>query len=360
MNIKHDTRFFLGANSKDGFYSLYDKFIDLPGGDFLWLIKGGPGCGKSSFMHRIGAAAHAAGMDVQYIQCPDDPDSLDGLYIPDKKLGYLDATSPHAMDCSLPVAGDLYLNLGAFYRLGKLRKAADKLSEMNKRYKEIYHRVYALIAAADSVDPGNVPGLVTDGDREVARRRALGVVEREFGRLRHSGLGKESHRFISAISCSGCIRLYDTVRALCPRVYALDNEYGLADIYLRTLAEGARLRAIDTIVCHDPLHPERLEALLLPELSLGFVATKSVFEAFPNPIRNVRLDAIIEKSRVQAQRKKIRAAARLRDNLLEEAVGYLNEAKMLHDNINAIYNPHVDFDGLYALADEHIKSLLLK
>ena len=45
--------FFLGANSPQGFVSRFDQ---LDCGDPQWhtfIIKGGPGCGKSSFMRRI-------------------------------------------------------------------------------------------------------------------------------------------------------------------------------------------------------------------------------------------------------------------------------------------------------------------
>ena len=40
-------RYFLGANSPNGFYSLYDQLIDLESAQAVYLLKGGPGCGKS-------------------------------------------------------------------------------------------------------------------------------------------------------------------------------------------------------------------------------------------------------------------------------------------------------------------------
>lgn len=88
-------RSFLGANSRKGFYSLYEELASPEAGDFLWVIKGGPGCGKSTFMKRIGKAAEAAGERVEYIHCSGDPDSLDGVWLPDRKLGYVDGTAPH-------------------------------------------------------------------------------------------------------------------------------------------------------------------------------------------------------------------------------------------------------------------------
>ena len=83
------TRYFLGANAYSGFYSLYGGFC-AGEGDYLRVIKGGPGTGKSALMRRIGAAAERAGHDVEYILCSGDPDSLDGVYIPALGVGYAD------------------------------------------------------------------------------------------------------------------------------------------------------------------------------------------------------------------------------------------------------------------------------
>ena len=67
--------FFLGANSEEGFFSLYDQLL---GGrlDDLMILKGGPGCGKSTFMRRVGAAMERAGERVVYINCSGDPQSF--------------------------------------------------------------------------------------------------------------------------------------------------------------------------------------------------------------------------------------------------------------------------------------------
>ena len=84
METGHATEYFLGSNSERGFFSLYSDMADTSAGDFIWLIKGGPGCGKSSFMRKIGAAAESAGFSVEYTRCSGDPDSLDAVYIPEK------------------------------------------------------------------------------------------------------------------------------------------------------------------------------------------------------------------------------------------------------------------------------------
>ena len=72
------TEFFLGANSGEGFRSFYNGFC-RGDGDMLYLIKAGPGGGKSGFMRRLGQRAEAMGHKVEYILCSGDPDSLDAV-----------------------------------------------------------------------------------------------------------------------------------------------------------------------------------------------------------------------------------------------------------------------------------------
>lgn len=118
------TRYFLGGNTASGFVSFYGQFCRGPE-DFLWVIKGGPGCGKSSFMKTIGRAAENAGLDVEYVLCSGDPDSVDGVYLPALHTGYADGTAPHVLEAVTPGAAGLYLDLGQFYdRIALQRSAA--------------------------------------------------------------------------------------------------------------------------------------------------------------------------------------------------------------------------------------------
>ena len=85
--------FFLGANSGEGFYSLYDQMLNGRYDDLL-ILKGGPGCGKSTFMRRMGEAMERVGERVVYINCSGDPDSLDGAIFLDRNTAVGDAPAP--------------------------------------------------------------------------------------------------------------------------------------------------------------------------------------------------------------------------------------------------------------------------
>ncbi len=87
--------YFLGANSPQGFYSLMDQLIDPAEANAIYILKGGAGCGKSSLMKEIGKKAEELGEKPEYIYCSGDPDSLDGLVLPDCKVALVDGTAPH-------------------------------------------------------------------------------------------------------------------------------------------------------------------------------------------------------------------------------------------------------------------------
>ena len=95
MSPVNSIQYFLGANSPTGFYSLYDQLLPPEQASAIYILKGGPGCGKSTMMRRVAALAQEAGEPVEYILCSGDPDSLDAILLPGKKAALVDGTAPH-------------------------------------------------------------------------------------------------------------------------------------------------------------------------------------------------------------------------------------------------------------------------
>ena len=89
------TNFFVGANSGEGFRNLFPEMVDIEDTYDFMVLKGGPGVGKNTFMREIGRCAEEAGLAVEYLWCSGDPDSLDGVVIPELRCAVADGTSPH-------------------------------------------------------------------------------------------------------------------------------------------------------------------------------------------------------------------------------------------------------------------------
>lgn len=354
METSSPFRCFLGANSRYGFYSLYHGFCAPEKGGFLHVIKGGPGCGKSSFMKRIGAAAEERGLAVEYILCSGDPDSLDGVYIPQLGLGYVDGTAPHVIDAAYPAGSSMYLDLGRFYDTASLRGENSRIMDLNRRYKGLYSAAYGYIASGAALLPRNFPGIWGEKEKEKMRKKLSGFVQREF---KGGGSGNMTECFISALSCKGRVFLDDSLAGCCERLCLLDNELGMGHFYLENLLTLAVEKGLDIILCRDCLDPKLISAVLLPSLSLALCCSDCGTDGEGEVYRHIRLDAMVEREKLAERRSALRRAKRLGRDCLSLASDTLAEAKALHDELEAVYNPHVDFDGLYAEAERHIDML---
>ncbi|MBR5869419.1 MAG: hypothetical protein IKZ09_00145, partial [Clostridia bacterium] len=127
---------FAAANTADGFYSHFPMLFDPLCGRWqkIYIIKGGPGTGKSSFMKRTAEYAEKRGLHVERCYCSSDTRSLDGIRIPAIGVAMLDGTAPHTVDAVLPGAVEEIINLGMFFDTGMLggkRDAIRALQEEN-------------------------------------------------------------------------------------------------------------------------------------------------------------------------------------------------------------------------------------
>ena len=74
---------------------------------------------------------------------------------------------------------------------------------------------------------------------------------------------------MGSVTCQGPVWRFESAEALCPRIYQLQDTYGLAAPMLERLHAAARARGFSAVVCPDPEHMERIQHLLLPELGLA-------------------------------------------------------------------------------------------
>lgn len=349
--------FYLGANSPSGFYSLYDQLIDPTQADDIFLLKGGPGCGKSSLMRTVAKKAEEQGLTVEYIFCSGDPDSLDAIHIPALRAAIADATAPHVLEPQYPGAVERYVNLGDCYDHTALAEKREEIFSCMKGYKGCYDRAYRCLTAAAQIGEDMRSMLITPAVETKLAKRAKGILSREVKKTGGQP-GKAVQRFLGAVTWKGVLCNFETVDALAKRVYELSDSYGLAHILLTHLAAGAMAAGYDAIVCPSPMYPDRMEHLILPDLSLAFVTATPTLPYGSRPYRRLRLDAMADADTLRRCRARLRFSKKVSAALVDEAVESLAQAKAMHDELEAIYNPHVDFPRVYATADDIARELL--
>lgn len=254
-------------------------------------------------------------------------------------------TLPHVIEPRYPAAVDRYVNLGQFYDLTAAKAAAEEVKACTHAYQAAYVRAYHCLKAARQVELDAVAAVGKTWDRAHMERRISGVIAREF-RGKGNEAGKTVRRFLGSITHKGYVWRFDSVDALCPRVYEFSDSWELAGASLARLHKTAVEKGWNTIVCLSTEDPRRIEHLLIPGLGLAFVTSHAHMDYGKRPYRRIRLESMTE----PGGKSRLRFQSRMVSLLREEAVDALKEAKKNHDALEAVYNPYVDFEGVRATA----------
>lgn len=255
-----------------------------------------------------------------------------------------------------PGVVERYVNLGAFYDKAALSKRREDIVSCMAGYKGCYNRAYRCLTAVAQLGEDMRASLLTPALEARLAKRAKGILSREVKRSGREP-GTSVQRFLSAVTWQGFLCQFGTVDAQCKRVYELNDTYSLAHGMLTHLAAGAMAAGYDVVVCPSPLCPERMEHLLIPALSLAFVSSTPALPYEARPYRRIRLDAMADQELMRRCRARLRFSRKVSSALMDEAVEALAQAKAMHDELETIYNPHVDFDGVYRTADAIIAEL---
>lgn len=236
-----------------------------------------------------------------------------------------------------------YVNLGVCYDREGLQAVREELQGCMRGYKEHYQRAYRCLGAAAEIREDVRDTLMTEELEAKLAKRARGILSRELKPRKTGEAGAVKQRFLGAVTHKGVLTLYGTAAAQCTRVYELSDRYGLAHPLLARLLSGAVLGGYDVVACPDPMVPQRLAHLLVPEAGLAFV-TSTPAQPYPGrACRRLRLEAMADQDLLRRCRPRLRFALKVSAALVEEAVDSLAQAKTMHDGLEALYHPYVDF-----------------
>ena len=343
--MTENTTFFLGANTPGGFHSLFHELYDPLDGWHAYILKGGPGCGKSTLMKTVAARLDAVGIGYETIRCTSDPDSLDALRIESKKVCIADGTAPHVLEPHYPGAAETTVDLSACWDQAALRANSAEIIRHFTENAACHKRCVRFLQAAESLSR-DVRRLTLEClDADKIERYAARFAARRFGTPRGT-VGREATRFLSAVTPHGITVHRDTLEALCDEVLVVEDAHGAASAallgQLRRYALGSGL---DVIACPCPLHPDAgPQHLFLPQIRLGIV-TENSFQRFDGD-HTIHASRFTDAGALRAHRSRIAFSRRTEKELLEEAVRAMRDALDVHDRLEALYRPAVDFDAV--------------
>ena len=329
-------KFFAAANTENGFRSLFGDIFAPEKFRRIYILKGGPGTGKSTMMKKIASIAQSRGFDVEYICCSSDPDSLDGVIIAELSVAVLDGTAPHVTDPIYPGAVERIVNLGEAFDFHLLEENRDRLIPLIRAKKEAYRSAYRFLSAAGKMEREHDESL-----RDCyLPTKADAAVKRMAASFRKTKNGRERRRYISAICGKGHYRLH-TLRAQAEKVYAVTDKNGAGYLFMETLYERLHSEGFSLTVCDHPVCGERKEAILLDDEGVLFYVCDDKEAVLADKIVNAM--RFIDNERWAQKKRRLRLIRKCESAVLDGAVACFGEAGALHEKTEAIYGACVDF-----------------
>lgn len=352
-NIK---KVFPGGNTAKGFFSYYDNIIG-PDATRFFIIKGGPGVGKSTFMKKIGYAMIDKGYDVEFHQCSSDNSSLDGVKIPALNIAIIDGTSPHVVDPKYPGGVDEILNFGDFWNEAGMRKNRDQIVSITSKLAKLYKRVYRFISAAKSLRD----------DMEVIYKEALdkGGFNLSLNKLKEEIFkdlpylnkeGKTRHLFGSAYAPGGVVDYYETIVETMDNIIYINSSYieGTSTC-LEEIVDEATKRGLFVEIYHEPMVETNMETILIPGLNLAITSSKKYSD---NNMKIFDIDSFMNKDIILENQDKLSEDKALIDDLLKRGLSNVLVAKVEHDLLEKSYVPNMNFKEIDKFRDKILERIL--
>lgn len=323
-----NNRFFAACNSYFGFKSFFNNIFDSKEFERIFVLKGAPGSGKSTFMKKVGSSFKDDADNVEYFYCSSDTSSLDGLLIEKdgKKVGIIDGTAPHERDAVIVGAIDEIINLAEGLDSAWLGAERDKILSLSEEKKQAYKTAYSYLNIAGICYTEICKYYDSGFDRRMAYEyiQSLGYDKKISGK-------DHRVRLISSFSKDGYRQIDDLTQRTDSSV-KIGGDLYCARMLLTFISEYL---SEDIIICPYPLSPNTVEAVYSKTGDTLYL-TVSEGEC------DICADEFFKGDRLAEER--IRAARGIHSDALAEAERWLGIASDIHFRLEKIYSRCMSFE----------------
>lgn len=352
LNIKY----FLAANSCEGFVSSFADCYSAADGWQAYIIKGGPGTGKSSFMKYLAVKANEKNIKCELCPCSSDPDSLDAVIFPEKKIVIMDGTAPHTVDPKYPAICDSILNFGDFWKIEKISENSSEIISLTDKNKTLHRSASRYLRATGQLMLENFKTAVrcteTEKTEKYAKKLCLKYIPKK------NGNGKEWVRYLCGTTPKGVVSFANTITKTCRKTVIISDEMGsVSNIIMNKIREFALSQGYEIISIKNAFLPSQiLDHIIIPELSLAFVREYE-FQHFSSSERRIHAERFINIERLSKRRERMKFNKKAIRELLLCAATILRDAKSVHDELEKYYIGAMDFPALTAFATEFAENI---
>lgn len=344
--------YFPGANTPNGFFSYYQHILPYDEARHIVILKGGPGTGKSTIMKKVGTLLNELGYSTERLHCSSDPDSLDAVVCREIGFCILDGTSPHNVDPRFPGAVETIVNLGDYWDTSALKNNRDDIMHLSQEITESFAAAYAFFQSAGALQK-HINNSKLKHTNQITIRKLADKLAQNLNLDTGRNVRKQPMKgFLTAVTHRGNTGYIDSFAAAAEQIYCIESENAPTDVYTKRLAEIIENSGISARFFYCPMQPDtKIEHIFLPDEKI-LITTKNAFHSTDCSGITIALDAHTENSASTQE------DTELFSRLLSRATEHLRTAKTLHDQLESLYIPHMNFNAIASLPSKIVSSIL--
>lgn len=352
MSDKQKIKFLLGSNTKMGFIPLFDELRDPLNSKRLYILKGGPGSGKSSLMKRVSKVLEDKNHSLEYIHCASDPGSLDAFIDYDAGIAMVDGTAPHIMDPKYPGAYDVIINMADCWDDMTLIQHKNEVIPLSDIISSCHQMATSCISSAAALLDSNMHF----SKAYVKHDTVNDFIAKLTKKLEGSKTGKLKKRLLSAVSVGETIFFDETIEVLSKSIYVIPDIWGAAsDALLSELHRMASILEIEQILCYCSIRtPDKIDHIIFPSAAIT-VTTANSFHRLKDKKNIVIPDLMSPIPHIIEEQMSIHLNRA--NELIDMACEHIKRAKLLHDDLEAFYVNAMDFSKVDSIFNNIIKEI---
>jgi len=346
--------YFVCANSALGFVSLFED--NIKGLDRLYILKGGPGTGKSTLMKNIGSEWYNRGFDVEYIHCASDNNSIDGVIIPTLGIGVVDGTAPHIIEPRAPGAIEDYVNLGVAWDSKKLAVHKDEILDIKNEISSCYLNAYEQFKEGLKIHDEWEKVYLDNIDFNKLNEITAATINIFFGNKSIDKRSIVKNRFFGGSTPIGSVDfVLDLTKDVGKRYFIKGRPGSGKSTMLKKIASAAEERGFDVEIYHCGFDPNSLDMVIIRELDLAIFDSTAPHEYFPTRESDEIIDVYylaIKPGTDEEYRTQLASIVTRYKSAVGNGINYLACAKLLHDELENFYIDAMDFNVVNKISQD--------
>lgn len=341
MNKRGKIRYaFVSSYTSQGFYSFIPQLVnDLKK---VYVLKGAPGTGKSTFVRMVGEVMFQQGYDVEFWLSSHDPVTPDGVYLPQLDAAIINGSLPQPLEPRYPEIKEFIINLGDYLDRAAVGENYHEIIDRFDHIEALQMRIGGTLQEAsrvkEEIRKANSAHLNLEKIDQLVQKMSARIMENRPG---------EKHYFAGTITSEGLVDYIENLSADCKERYIFEGPVGSGkSTVIQELVREAKQRGYFLEYYHCGLEVDYLIMVVIRNLQVALI------DAGPVKIRTKPGDTVMDMTecldRCDSDDVAIKNSQALRryEALLLQAQQELEKIRHTNREIKKVYTPAMDFDRL--------------